>query len=141
MLFLAALGYNLVNKSNNLLIDLMSHIDCLNHSGLGNLICSGLDHDYFFSGGRHGQLKVGYLILALARIDNKFSVDHSDLGHGAGSGKRNVGNGRCNGGTQHSGQLGAAGGIYGKHQVVQGYVVAVILGEQGAHGAFDYAGG
>ena len=81
------------------------------------------------------------MLLVRCGVDDELAVDHANLGGGAGTGKGDIGNGRCDGGTQHSGQLRAAVGVHGHHDVVQRHVVAVILGEQGTHGAVDHAGG
>ena len=140
VLFLAALCYDLVDERDNLLVYLVSLVDSLDHLCLGNLVSSCLDHDDFFSGGCYGQLQVGYLIVCLTRVYDELSVDHADLCHGAGTCERNIRDRRCNSGAQHCCQLRAAGGIYGKNQVVQGYVVPVILREQRTHGTVDNTG-
>ena len=118
----------------------MSLVDSLDHLCLGNLVSSCLDHDDFFSGGCYGQLQVGYLIVCLTRVYDELTVDHADLCHSTGACERDIGNRGSDSGTQHCCQLRAAGGIYGKNQVVQGYVVPVILREQRTHGTVDDTG-
>ena len=140
MLFLAALCNDLVDKGDNLLVYLVSLIDSLDHLCLGDLIGSRLDHDDLLSGGSYGQLQVGYLIVCLTRVYDELTVDHADLCHSTGACERDIGNRGSDSGTQHCCQLRAAGGIYGKNQVVQGYVVPVILREQRTHGTVDNTG-
>jgi len=115
----------------------MCHVDGFDHFSFRDFIGSGFDHDDLFTGGRHCQVQIAVLPLLLGRIENEFSVNQAYLCHCAGSGKRNVGNAGCDSGTKHSHQLGAAGRIYGKHQVIQGYIISVILREQRAHGTVD----
>ncbi len=141
MLLLAALRYNGIDKFDQLLVHLMGLKDGVNHLLLRNLVCAGLDHDYLFSGGSHRQGQIGHLLLVGCGVDNELPVNQAHLGHGAGTVKGNVGNAGSDGGTQHSGELRTAVRINGHNDVVQRYIVAVVLGEERTHGAVNYAGG
>ena len=67
--------------------------------------------------------------------------DHAHLGHGAGAVKGDIGDAGGRWRIQHGRQLRAAVRVHAHHQVVQGHVISVILGEQGPHGAVDDSGG
>ena len=115
----------------------MSLVDCFDHGSLRNLVGSGFDHDDFLSGRGNGQVQITLLPLLLAGIDDKLTIDHTHLGHSTGTIKRNIGNAGCDCGTDHGHQLGTALGIYTHYHVVQGYIIAVILGEQRPHRSVD----
>ena len=141
MLGLAHLSHDFVDKGDDGLVDLMGLVDGLNHLLLRNLVGAGLDHDDLLFGGSHGQVQVAVLPLLLGRIDYKLTVHHAHLGHGTGAVKGDVRNAGGNRRTQHGNQLRAAGGIHAHDHVVQGHVIAVILGEQRAHGPVDDTAG
>ena len=141
MLRFAALGHNLVDERDDGLVDLMGLVDGLDHPRLRHLIGSGLDHDDLLPGGGHGQVQIALLPLLLGRIDYKFAIHQAHLGHGAGAVKGDVRNAGGDGSSQHGHNLRAACGIHAHDHVVQGHVIAVILGEQGTHGPVDDAAG
>ncbi len=90
MLFLSALCYDLVDESDDSLVNIMSLVDSLDHLGFGDLVGSGLDHDNLLLGGCNGKLKISACPLLLRRVDNEFAVYHSHLSHRARSVKGDV---------------------------------------------------
>ena len=112
MLLFAHLGNNLIDKGNNRLIDVMGCVNRLNHLCFRDFIGSCFDHDDLFTGGGHSQLQISLFPLLLGRIDNQFSVNHTDLCHGTGTGKGNIRNACGNRSTQHRHQLRTALGIH-----------------------------
>ena len=141
MLLLANFCYNLVNESDDGLVHFVSLVDSFDHGSLRNLISTCFDHDHFLSGGSNGQVQIALLPLLLAGIDDELAIDHAYLGHSAGTIKRNIRNAGSDSSTDHSHQLGTTLGIYAHYHVVQGYVVTVILGEQGTHRSVDDTAG
>ena len=118
MLLLTNLCYDLVDKSNDRLIDLMSLINSLDHLCFRDLISACFDHDYLFGGRCYRQVQVTLLPLLLGRVNDKFSINHSNLCHCAGAVKGNIGNTCGNGGTQHGNQLRAAHRIHTHDHIV-----------------------
>ena len=141
MLFLAALSHNGVDKPDDFLVYFMGLKDGVNHDLLRNLIGAGFNHDDLFPGGGHGQGHVRHLLLVGSGVDDEFAVNQTYLRGSAGTCKGDVGNAGCNGRTQHGCQLRAAVRVHAHYNVVQGYVVAVILRKQRTHGAVDNAAG
>ena len=140
MLLFSNFSYNRINEGDDLLVHFMSHIDCFDHLSFRNLISSGLDHDYFLSGGCNGQVQIAALPLLLARVDHKLAIDHTYLSHCTRSVKRNVRDAGCDCCTQHSHQLRTAGRVNTHNHIVQGYIISVILREQRTHRAVDNTG-
>ena len=141
MLLLADFCYNLVNESDDGLVHFVSLVDSFDHGSLRNLISTCFDHDHFLSGRSNGQVQIALLPLLLAGIDDELAIDHAYLGHSAGTIKRNIRNAGSDSSTDHCYQLGTTLGIYAHYHVVQGYVVTVILGEQGTHRSVDDTAG
>ena len=139
--FFSTLCYDGINEFNDLLVYFMCFEDCLNHFSFRDLFCSGLDHDNLFTGGSNGQLQVGNILLSQGRVYNELAIDHTDLSRCTGTVKRNVRNASGNRGTQHSNHFRIALGIYSHNQVVQSYIIAVILRKQRTHGTVDDTGG
>ena len=119
----------------------MSLVDSFDHGSLRNLISTCFDHDHFLSGRSNGQVQIALLPLLLAGIDDELAIDHAYLGHSAGTIKRNIRNAGSDSSTDHGYQLWTTLGIYAHYHVVQGYVVTVILGEQGTHRSVDDTAG
>ena len=137
MLWLSNLSNDLINKLNDRLVDLMSLVDCFDHSSFRNLIGSCFDHDHLFSGGGNCQVQVSLLPLLLAWVDNEFSVYHANLSHSTGSIKRNIGNAGCYCSTKHGNKLGTACRIYTHNHIIQSNIISVILGKQRTHGSVN----
>ena len=137
MLRLSNLSDNVIDECDQLLVHIMSQVDRFDHLLFRNLIGSGLDHDHLLRGGSNSQIQIPVFPLFLGRIDDEFTVNHSHLGHGAGTVKRNIRNACGDCGTDHGNQLRPACRVHGHHQVIQGHIIAVILREQRAHGTVD----
>ena len=137
---LTALSYDGIDEFDDLLVYFVSLENSLDHFCFRNLFCSCLDHDNFFTGGSNGQLQIGNILLSQGRVYDEFAVNHTDLGSGAGTIERNIGNAGSDGGTQHSDYFRVALGIYGHNQVIEGYVVAVVLRKQRTHRTVDDTG-
>ena len=118
MLRLAYFCNDLVDELNQGLVYVMGFVDCIDHDSFRNFVCTGLDHDNLFACGSDSQLQIALFPLFLRRVDNKLPVDHANLCHCAGTGKRNIGNAGCNRRTDHCHQLRTALGIYGQNQVI-----------------------
>ena len=58
VLRLSDLGADLVEKGDQLLVDLIARVDRIHHGLLRDLIGAGLDHDDLFRGARDGQREV-----------------------------------------------------------------------------------
>ena len=119
----------------------MGFVDCLQHCILRYLIGPCLNHDHFFRRRGNCQFEISVLPFFLGRIHNKFPVHQSDLCHGTGPGKGNIGNGCGNGCAQHSHQLRTARRVHRHHHIVQRHIISVIFGEQRAHGPVDHTAG
>ena len=141
VLGLAHLGHDLVDEGNDSLVDFMGLVDGFNHPGLRHFVGAGLNHDHLLPGGRHGEVQISLLPLLLSGIDDEFPVNHSHLGHGTGTVKGDVRDAGGDGSAQHGHQFRTACGIHAHHHIVQGHVIAVILGKQGTHGSVDHPAG
>ena len=141
MLFLTALSHDGVDELDNFLVYFMSPKDGVNHNLLRHLIGSGLNHDNLFPGGSHGQSHIRHLLLVSSGVDDELAANQTHLCGSTGTCKRDIGNAGRNSRTQHGCQLRAAVRIHAHYDVVQGHVVAVILGEQRTHGTVNNAAG
>ena len=140
MFFFTTFSYDLVDKTDDLLVYIMCLIDCFNHSIFRNFICTGFDHDNFFSCGSNCQLKIRKFFLSQRRVDNEFTVDQTYLCSCTRSVKRNIRNAGCNRGTKHSRNLRIAFRIYRHNHVDQSYIISVILREQRTHRTVNNTG-
>ena len=141
MFRLAALCHDGIDERDHLLVQLVGCEDGVDHLLLRHFLCARLDHDHLFSGGSNCQRKCGYLSLGRRRVEHQLSVYQAYLGGRDGAVKRNVRDGGSDSRAQHSGKLRRAVLVYRQHQVLQGNVIAVILGEQRPHGTVDDTAG
>ena len=140
MFFFAAVCNDLINKTDDLLVYLMSLVNCLDHLVFRNLVCSGFDHDDFFSCRGNSKLKIRNLLLSQRRVDHKFAVNKAYLSSSAGTVKRNVGNAGCNSRTEHCRNLRIAFRVNRHYHIYKCYVISVILWKQRTHGTVNNAG-
>ncbi len=71
--------YDLVNKCDNCLIDLMALEDSFKHLVFRNDICSCFDHDNLLTCRSNCKLKIRYSVLLLCRVNYKLAVDKAHL--------------------------------------------------------------
>ena len=141
MLLLTALCNDLINESDDGLVYFMCLVNGFDHLCLRDLICTGLDHDHFLTGGCDGKVQIAFLPLLLGRVHDQLAIDHTHLGHGTRAVERNIRNAGSDCGTDHCHQFRTALGIHAHYHIVQGYVVPIILREQGTHRSVDHAAG
>ena len=140
VLLFAALGNDLVNNLDDLLIQRMTCKNGFDHLCLRHFVGACLDHDHFLTGRCNGQMQIGQFVLRIAGIEYKLTVDHAHLTHGAGAVKRDVRDCSCNGRAKHGNNLRCALRIYRHDQIVQCHVITIILREQRTHGTVDDTG-
>ncbi len=90
MLCPANLSHDLVDESDDRLIDLMTLVDRLDHPVLRHFVRTCLDHDDFLARRSHCQLQITVFPLLLVRIDHELAVDQSHLRRRTRSVKRNI---------------------------------------------------
>ena len=135
MFLLAHLCHDLVDESDDGLVDLMGLVNGFDHFRLRNFVCSGFDHDHLLPGGSHSQVQVTVLPFFLGWIDNEHTVRQPHLCHGTGTVKRNVRYRGCYRCPQHGHQFRTACRVNTHDHIVQCHIIAVILGKQGTHGS------
>ena len=119
----------------------MSGLDGVQHGGIVHFVGAGLDHNDLALGTGNGQLQVALLTLGSGGVDNQLAV-HQTHEHAAdGAVPGDIGNGQSDGGTDHTGDLGAAVGIDAHDSHNDGHIVAHVLGEQGTDGTVDHTAG
>ena len=138
MFYFSAVSYDLVDKCNDLFVYFISFKDCFDHLSFRNFVCSGFDHDHFFSCGSNGQFQIGSGILLQRRVDDQLAVDHTNLCCCTWSVKRDIGDAGCDRGTQHCYDFRITLRIYRHYHIVQGNIVTVILREQRTHRTVDH---
>ncbi len=131
--WLSDFGDDLLDKRVDRLVDIVCHVNGLDHLLFLDLLGTGLDHDHFFRCGGHRQLQIALIPDRLRGVYDKLAVFHSDLRHCARTVKRDVGNAGRDRGTDHGEQFRTVLRINGEDQVVQKHVVPVILGKQRPH--------
>ena len=140
MFLFAALCYDLVDETDDLLVYIMSFVDCFDHGIFRYFICAGFDHDNFLSCGSNSQLKVRKFFLSQGRVDDKLAVDQTYLRGSARTVKRDIGNAGCDGRTKHSRDLRVALRVYGHNHVYQSNIVSVVFREQRTHRTVNNTG-
>jgi len=138
---LADLGHHLVDEGDLLLVLLVGGADGLEHHIVGHLVGAGLDHDHLLAGGDDGHVQVADLTLLGVGVEHQLAVHQTHLQRGHGAVPGNVGDGQRCGGADEGGDLRRAVVIHGHDGAHDGHVVAEVVGEQGADGAVDDAGG
>ena len=140
MLFFATFCNDFVNKTDDLLVYIMSFINCLDHLVFRNLICSGFDHNDLFSCRSNSKLKIRNFLLSKRRVDHKLTVNEANLSGSAGAVKRNVRNTGCNSRTKHCRNLRITFRINRHYHIYKCYVISVILWKQRTHGTVNHTG-
>ena len=139
MLRLSALCCHLLNKGNNRLVNIMCHIDCLEHLVLRHLIRTSLDHNYFLLSRSYCKLQVTVFPLLLARVYNKCPFNQPDLCCCTRTVKRNIRKCCSDRGTKHCSQFRTAFRIYGHYHIVKCDIIAIVLREQRTHRTVNHA--
>ena len=86
----SAVSYDFVDKCDDLFVDLISFKNSFNHLCFRNFVCSGFNHDDFFSCGSNSQFQVRFCILLQCRVNDQFTIDHTYLCCCTRSVKRNI---------------------------------------------------
>ena len=118
MFWFADLSNHFVDKFDNCLVDLMSHIDSFDHFLFFDLVCACLDHDNFLGSRCNSQLKISVIPVSLRRVYNEFAVYHTDLCSCTRSAERNIGNTCCDSRTKHCKKLRTALRINAHYHVI-----------------------
>ena len=118
MLFFSALSYDGIDKADDLLVYFVSFENSLDHLLLRNFLGTSFDHDNFLSGRSYSQSHLRYLSLSGSWVDNKFTINKTNLGSSARSVKWDIRNAGSDSRTKHSSQLWAAVWIYRHNYVV-----------------------
>ena len=92
MFCLSNFCYNLIDKCNNRLVNLMTLINCFYHLLFWNLICPSLYHDNFLACRSHCKLQITIFPLFLIWIDHKLTIHKPHLCCCTRAIKRNVRN-------------------------------------------------
>ena len=140
MFRLAALSNDTVEEFNDLLVYFMSFINSLDHLVVRHFIGTGFDHDNFLSGGSYSQLQVRNHTLCHSRVHDQLAIDHTHLCSRTRTIKGDIGNTGSDGRTQPCRNLRIAVRVHTHDQIVQGYVISVILREQRSHGTVNNTG-
>ena len=140
MFLFSTLGNDLVNECNHLLIDFMCRKNCFDHLIFRYFICTGFDHDDFFSGRCNRQSHIRNLTLCGGRIEYELTIDQTYLCGSSRSVKRDIRNSSCDRRTKHCSQLRAAVRVNRHNHVVQSYIVAVIFREKRTHRTINDTG-
>ena len=138
---LADLLHHLIDEGDLLLVLLVGLLDGLEHDIVGHLVGAGLDHDDLLAGGDDGHVQIADLALLAVGVEDQLAVHQAHLQGGHGAVPGNVGDGQGGGGADQRGDLGGAVVVHGHDGAHDGHVVAEVIGEQGADGAVDDAGG
>ncbi len=138
---LADLGHHLIDKGDLLLVLLVGGANGLEHDVVGHLVGAGLDHDHLLAGGDHGHVQIADLALLGVGVEHQLSVHQTNLQGAHRAVPGNVGDGQSGGGADEAADLRGAVVVHAHNGAHDGHVVAEIVGEQGADGAVDDAGG
>ena len=109
------------------------------HFVFRNFICTGFDHNDLLSGRSNSQIQIRDLSLCARRVDDKFTIHQTDRNSANRTIERDIGNGNCDGRSQHRKDLRLAVLINRKNRVDQRNIIAVILREKRTHGTIDAA--
>ena len=137
LLLFAAFCNNLIDEFDDLLVNIMSCINSLDHLVFRYFIGTCLNHNYFLTSRSDCQCKIGYGFLLIGWVNNKLTIDHANLCHGTRAIKWNIRNTCCNGRTKHCCQLRAACLIYTQNKIVQCHIISIILREERTHRSVD----
>ena len=135
----SAVSYDFVDKCNDLFVDLISFKNSFYHLCFRNFICSGLNHDDFFSCGSNSQFQVRFCILLQCRVNDQFTIDHTHLCCCTRSVKWDIGDAGCDRGTKHCYYFRIALRIYRHYHVIQGNIITIILREQRTHRTVNHS--
>ena len=138
---LADLGHHLVDEGDLLLVLLVGLLDGLKHDVVGHLVGAGLDHDHLLAGGDYGDVQVGDLTLLAGGVEHQLAVHQAHLQGADRAVPGDVGDGQGSGGADEGGDLGRAVVVHAHDGGHDGHIIAEVIGEQGADGAVDDAGG
>ena len=139
MLFLAALRDDLIKELDDLLVDLISLVDGLDHLRFRNLVRAGFDHDDLLAGRSDRELQLGFVAELIARVDDELTVYEAELRHCARAVKRDVGDAGGKRAAEHGDNFRIAFRINGHNQVIQCDIVPIVLREQRPHRAVNNA--
>ena len=118
----------------------MRTADCFQHNVFFYLVSASFDHNDFFLGTSNGQLQFGYFALFFIWADNDFAVNQTGLNTSDRAIPWNVGDGQCEGSTQHTSYFRAAVLINRENGHNNSYVVSHIFWEQWADRTVNHAG-
>ncbi|SCI52688.1 Uncharacterised protein [uncultured Flavonifractor sp.] len=138
---LADLGHDVVDEGDLLLDLLVGLHDALVHDVVGDLVGAGLDHDHLLLSGGHGHVHAGGLALLLSGVEDDLAVAVTHLQAADGAGEGDLGVAQAGGHADHGGDLGGAVIVHAHDGAGDAHVVAEVVGEQGADGPVDEAGG
>ena len=140
-LLFAAVGDNALDPLDDLFVLLICDVDAADHFFIGDLVCTCLDHHDLIFSGVNSQAKVALVPLLLGRVDDGLAAHHTDLGHGDGAVKGDIGDLGSQSSAVHGDKLGSAGGVNAHDQALESDIVAHVLREQGAHRTVDDTAG
>ena len=83
----------------------MSLHDGVVHYVVGDLVCARLDHNDLAHGRGDSQVKIALGALCLGGVDDQLAVNKTHEHSADRSVPRNIGNGQCDGRTEHGGDL------------------------------------
>ena len=109
------------------------------HNLVGNAVCACFNHSDTAVGGGNCCCHIGNLSLGGCGVDNELAVN---IAHRASADRAvpgNIGNGKCNRSTYHSGNLRLTVGVNGHNGTYNGNVVSHILGEKRSDRSVDNA--
>ena len=134
---LADLAYDIINEGNDAAALLVRDHDSLVHSLVGDLVSACLDHNDLSLGCRNGKLEVALCSLFCGGVYDDLAVNKTHENACDRTVPGNIRDGKGDGRTDHSGDLGRTVGIYGHDSEKKRDVVTKILGEEGTDGTVN----
>ena len=101
VLLFSALCDDALEEADNLLIRLMSKINCLNHLFFRKLIRTGFNHDDLLFCRSNREEQVGNRLLSISRVQNKLPGNHAHLRRCTGAVKGYIGDCCCKRRAKH----------------------------------------
>ena len=135
MLLFSALCDDALEEADNLLIRLMSKINCLNHLFFRKLIRSGFNHDDLLFCRSDREEQVGNRLLSISRVQNKLPGNHAHLRRCTGAVKGHIGDCCCKRRAKHRKKFRRSILVNRQNRVVQKHIVPIVLREQRTHRA------
>ena len=94
----------------------MAELDRIHHAVFIHLVGAGFNHHDAFGGADDHDVDLAFALLVVGGVDDEFIVDQADAHRADRTGKRNIGEGKCNRRAVDSGNIRIVLGISRKHE-------------------------